>query len=99
MKHLRFDNCHFILIDFEFRSKDGIEGNPMEVHCMVSFDLASDNTKNRLKQVTLPKKRIRHLIQEKLKMNHRLRILPIRLLRWMDWMFLLRGSTLLSPIL
>jgi anthranilate/para-aminobenzoate synthase component II len=25
MKHLRFDNCHFILIDFEFRSKDGIE--------------------------------------------------------------------------
>lgn len=39
MKHLRFDNCHFILIDFEFRSKDGIEGNPMEVHCMVSFDL------------------------------------------------------------
>lgn len=39
MKHLRFDNCHFILIDFEFRSKDGIEGNPTEVHCMVSFDL------------------------------------------------------------
>jgi DNA polymerase-1 len=45
MKHLRFDNCHFILIDFEFRSKDGIEGNPIEVHCMVSFDLKTKKYK------------------------------------------------------
>ena len=29
----------FILIDFEFRPRDGIEGNPVEVICMVALNL------------------------------------------------------------
>jgi hypothetical protein len=31
----------FILIDFEFKSKDGVEGNPIEVICMVSKNLTT----------------------------------------------------------
>jgi len=33
------EGTHFILIDFEFRFKGGIEGNPVEVICMVALDL------------------------------------------------------------
>ena len=31
----------FILIDFEFKPKDGVEGNPLEVICMVSKNLTT----------------------------------------------------------
>ena len=35
----------FILIDFEFRQKDGIEGNPIEVICMVSYNTGTGEYK------------------------------------------------------
>ena len=35
----------FILVDFEFRPKDGIEGNPIEVICMVSLNLTTGEYK------------------------------------------------------
>lgn len=38
MKDLNLEQCKFIFVDFEFRPKDGIEGNPIEVICMVAFD-------------------------------------------------------------
>lgn len=41
MESLNFNNAHFILIDFEFRPRGGIEGNPVEVICMVALDLSS----------------------------------------------------------
>ena len=39
MKNLTLDQYKFVFLDFEFRPKDGIEGNPVEVTCMVAFDL------------------------------------------------------------
>ena len=36
----------YILIDFEFRQKDGLEGNPIEVICMSSKNLATGEYKN-----------------------------------------------------
>ncbi len=41
MSNLSFNNAHFILIDFEFRPRGGVEGNPVEVICMVALDLSS----------------------------------------------------------
>jgi hypothetical protein len=41
MINLRFNNAHFILIDFEFRPRGGVEGNPVEVICMVALDLST----------------------------------------------------------
>lgn len=41
MKNLTLDQCKFIFIDFEFRPKGGIEGNPIEVICMVAYDAAN----------------------------------------------------------
>lgn len=35
----------FILIDFEFRQKDGVEGNPIEVVCMVSYNTGTGEYK------------------------------------------------------
>ena len=36
----------YILIDFEFRPKGGREGNPPEVHCMSSKNMATGEYKN-----------------------------------------------------
>jgi hypothetical protein len=41
MVNLNPDQCKFIFLDFEFRPKEGIEGNPIEVICMVAFDAAT----------------------------------------------------------
>ncbi len=41
MSNLSFNNAHFILIDFEFRPRGGVEGNPVEVICMVALDLST----------------------------------------------------------
>lgn len=38
MNNLSLEQCKFIFVDFEFRPVDGIEGNPIEVICMVAFD-------------------------------------------------------------
>lgn len=38
MKPLEMSNAHFVLLDFEFRPQGGIEGNPVEVICMVALD-------------------------------------------------------------
>ena len=38
MNNLKLEQCKFIFVDFEFRPVDGIEGNPVEVICMVAFD-------------------------------------------------------------
>jgi DNA polymerase-1 len=37
--NLFLSQYEFILIDFEFRPRDGIEGNPVEVICMVALNL------------------------------------------------------------
>lgn len=42
MKSLDMKNAHFILIDFEFRPRGGIEGNPVEVICMVALNLGTN---------------------------------------------------------
>jgi hypothetical protein len=42
MQPLNMKNAHFILIDFEFRPRGGIEGNPIEVICMVALDMSSN---------------------------------------------------------
>ena len=39
MRPWTIEGTHFILLDFEFRFKGGIEGNPLEVICMVALDL------------------------------------------------------------
>ena len=41
MKNIDIENAHFICCDFEFRSRGGIEGNPVEVICMVALDITS----------------------------------------------------------
>jgi hypothetical protein len=41
MVSLKPDQCQFTFLDFEFRPKEGIEGNPIEVICMVAFDASS----------------------------------------------------------
>jgi len=38
MNGLNLEQCKFIFVDFEFRPVDRIEGNPIEVICMVAFD-------------------------------------------------------------
>ena len=35
----------YIFVDFEYRPKDGIEGNPLEVICMVSRNLKTGEYK------------------------------------------------------
>lgn len=42
MKSLDIKDAHFILIDFEFRPRGGIEGNPVEVICMVALNLGTN---------------------------------------------------------
>jgi hypothetical protein len=42
MKPLDIENAHFVLIDFEFRPRGGIEGNPVEVICMVALDISTN---------------------------------------------------------
>jgi len=42
MKPLDIENAHFVLIDFEFRPRGGIEGNPVEVICMVALDMSTN---------------------------------------------------------
>ena len=42
MQPLSIKSAHFILIDFEFRPRGGIEGNPIEVICMVALDMTSN---------------------------------------------------------
>jgi hypothetical protein len=42
MQPLNIKSAHFILIDFEFRPRGGIEGNPIEVICMVALDMTSN---------------------------------------------------------
>lgn len=39
MKDLNLDRCKFTFVDFEFRPQEGIEGNLLEVICMVAYDL------------------------------------------------------------
>jgi DNA polymerase I len=41
MEFLTVEQCKLIFVDFEFRPKDGIEGNPLEVICMVAYDSRS----------------------------------------------------------
>jgi DNA polymerase-1 len=41
MQTLNIENARFILCDFEFRPRGGIEGNPLEVICMVALDINS----------------------------------------------------------
>lgn len=41
MEDLNLEQSRFIFIDFEFRPKNGFEGNPLEVICMVAFDSQS----------------------------------------------------------
>lgn len=39
MSPITENEYEFILVDFEFRQKDGMEGNPIEVICMVALNL------------------------------------------------------------
>jgi DNA polymerase-1 len=41
MISLPIDKCKLIFLDFEYRPRDGIDGNPIEVICMVAFDAST----------------------------------------------------------